>query len=156
MESSRPTSNYSFIFFSSRGTKCFHRIFFTSQISLLRSVPNPSFPKTLNEKTWRLCSKSICWCFNSKRFSGMWTWGCVALTPHCARQQRAGLRLSLVSVQVICRCHSIRKLTKSSCKAVLPRPAQGAWAPRWGGPVTPAPLKVGAGHVLGCWFLLPA
>ena len=102
-------------------------------------MPNPSFPKTLNEKTWRLLSKSICWCFNSQWFSGIWTWGCVALTLHCARQQRAGLRLSLVSVQVICCCHSIRKLTKSSCKAVLPRPAQGAWAPHWGLPVTPAP-----------------
>lgn len=155
MESSRPASNYSFIFFCSGETKCFHKIFFTSQISLLRSVSNPSFPETLNEKTWRLLSKSICWCFNSTWFSGMWTWGCVALALNCAQQQRAGLRLSFVSVQVICCCHSIRKLTKSSCEAVLPRPAQGAQAPRWGLPVTPAPLKVGAGHILRCWFLLP-
>ena len=132
----------------------FTRYFFTSQISLLRSVSSP-FPKTLNEQTWRLLSKCIRWCFHSKLFSGMWTWGCLALALNRARQQRAGLRLSFVSVQVICCCHSIRKLTKNSCKAVLPRPAQGAWAPRWGLPVTPAPRKVGAGHILRCWFLLP-
>lgn len=51
-ECSRLASKSIFIFFSSKGTKCFFRRFFKNQISLLKSAPNSFFlsPKTLKEK----------------------------------------------------------------------------------------------------------